>query len=77
LNLFTITQHRFPQCAMQMESNIRQVEQDEKQLQIGEKGDKITCTPFSIGFYLKDLIESLEELPKLMVYLKEWIKYGL
>ncbi len=32
---------------MQMESNIRQVEQDEKQLQIGEKEDKITCTPFS------------------------------
>jgi hypothetical protein len=23
------------------------VEQDEKQLQIGEKEDKITCTPFS------------------------------
>ncbi len=30
-----------------MESNTRQVEQDEKQLQIGEKEDKITCTPFS------------------------------
>jgi hypothetical protein len=26
---------------------------------------------------LKDLIVSLEELPKLMVYLKEWIKYWL
>ncbi len=45
--MFGITQHRFPQCVMQMESNTRQVEQDEKQLQIGEKEDKITCTPFS------------------------------
>jgi hypothetical protein len=62
---------------MQMESNIRQVEQDEKQLQIGEKEDKITCTPFSNWLDLKDLIVSSEELPKLMVYLKEWIKYGL
>ncbi len=53
------------------------MEQDEKQLQIGEKEDKITCTPFQIGLDLKDLIVSLEELPKLMVYLKEWIKYWL
>jgi hypothetical protein len=63
---------------MQMDSNISQVEQDEKQLQIGEKEDKTTCTPFSkLALILKDLIVSLEELPKLMVYLKEWIKYGL